>query len=106
HHTYTCLKCWRSFSGGSSLIFHKRIHHGKRPIFCGRSFGQSKDLISHRRLHTGGGDSTLGQDRRKSFGRSSNLIRHQWIPAGERPYRCPNCGKGFTVTSKLIRHQQ
>ncbi|NWH54943.1 ZN774 protein, partial [Fregata magnificens] len=25
---------------------------------------------------------------------------------GERPYRCPNCGKGFTTSSKLIKHQQ
>ncbi|GAB0201552.1 zinc finger protein 850-like [Grus japonensis] len=45
----------------------------------------------------------MGQDFRKSFGRSSNLIRHY---VGERPYRCLNCGKGFTMSSMLIEYQE
>ncbi|KAK4805478.1 LOW QUALITY PROTEIN: hypothetical protein QYF61_000613 [Mycteria americana] len=99
HHT------GESFGDGSNLISHQRIHHGKKPFFCGKSFGQRVDLISHRsilgeksyvcpscgkcfvqrshltthQMTLGGERPYMGQDRRKSFGRSSSLIRHQWI---------------------------
>ncbi|XP_009578656.1 PREDICTED: zinc finger protein 41 homolog, partial [Fulmarus glacialis] len=40
-----------------------------------------------------------------SFSDGSNLMSHQKIHHGERPYRFPNCGKGFTMSLKSIKHQ-
>nr|XP_045380932.1 zinc finger and SCAN domain-containing protein 25 isoform X1 [Camelus bactrianus] len=42
----------------------------------------------------------------KGFSRSSNLVRHQRTHEEEKAYGCVECGKGFTLREYLMKHQR
>ncbi|XP_059577215.1 zinc finger protein 883-like [Alligator mississippiensis] len=41
----------------------------------------------------------------KSFTRSSTMARHQHLHMGQKPHQCLECGKSFTQSSSLAQHQ-
>ncbi|XP_077322307.1 zinc finger protein 212-like [Lithobates pipiens] len=41
----------------------------------------------------------------KSFTRKGNLVQHQRIHLGERPYSRSECGKSFYKKDNLVKHQ-
>ena len=42
----------------------------------------------------------------KAFSRSSSLVRHQIIHTGEKPYKCNKCGRFFNRRTNLSKHQK
>ncbi|NXA67589.1 ZNF24 protein, partial [Mohoua ochrocephala] len=46
------------------------------------------------------------RDCRKSLNRNSELIPHQHLHTGEKPYKCLECGKSFSWSSGLITQQR
>ncbi|XP_056652633.1 zinc finger protein 501-like [Monodelphis domestica] len=70
----------------------------------GRPFSQISELGSHQICHSGEKKPYECNQCGKAFTVSANLSRHQRIHTGEKPYECKQCGKTFTRKCHLARH--
>ncbi|XP_074058261.1 zinc finger and SCAN domain-containing protein 26-like [Macrotis lagotis] len=97
----------RSFNLSSNHITNQRfsIEEDAHCDTCGEIFQEASELIEHEKIHIGEKPYKC-DDCGKAFGRSSHLIQHQRIHTGEKPYECNECGKAFNQSSHLVRHQK
>ncbi|XP_034642164.1 zinc finger protein 154-like [Trachemys scripta elegans] len=70
-----------------------------------KSYSGSSDVIRHEKMNMGPRPYKC-LECGKSFRLSTHLIAHQIIHTGERPYTCSECGKSFSRRSDLIKHQR
>ncbi|KAM9353450.1 uncharacterized protein ABDE67_005823 [Symphorus nematophorus] len=104
---YTCQECSQSFPNATALRYHQRCHTALKPYECpecGMVFKHYSVMEDHRRKHTDNNRSHLCNICGKTFKYSSLLHQHQYLHTGQKPFRCPECGKKFAFAQNMKAH--
>ncbi|XP_060094465.1 zinc finger protein 157-like [Heteronotia binoei] len=82
-----------------------RIIKASKAIQCRKSFRKRSQLLVHERIHRGGKPFECSECGRR-FSHRGNLQAHQRTHTGEKPFECSVCGKRFTQRGSLQTHQR
>lgn len=104
---YMCEICGRFFQKADILEDHILTHTGVK-IYkcdrCGKEFNTNLSLTIHMKIHDAKRKRHACPVCGKTFLRSNNLKRHEYLHTGLRPFACDLCGKCFPTNSERKTH--
>lgn len=104
---FRCQECSQTFPDTMALRYHQRCHTALKPYKCPECsmvFKHYSVMEDHRRKHTDNARSHLCNICGKTFKYSSLLHQHQYLHTGQKPFRCPECGKKFAFAQNMKAH--
>ncbi|XP_037130113.1 zinc finger protein 227 [Syngnathus acus] len=106
--SWRCEDCGRSFLDYRRLRVHQRSCHPILKAYecpeCGMAFRYNSVMEDHRRKHTDQLRTYLCTVCGKTFKYSTLLQQHQYLHTGEKPFRCPDCGRKFAFAQNMRAH--
>lgn len=104
---YKCSLCTRQFHNRTGWNEHMNTHTGQKPhkcSFCNAEFAHSSALKRHE-AHHDPSHPVKCNFCTKAFRYPDKLKAHMILHTGEKKYAC-QCGKIYTTSNSLKRHQQ
>ncbi|XDB54963.1 hypothetical protein AB1E18_008434 [Capra hircus] len=102
--SYQCDEFGRNFSRRSLLVQQQGERPHSRDSFK-KHLKQNSDLMKHEKICAGKKPWKCNECE-KAFSYYSAFVLHQRIHTGEKPYECNECGKAFSQSIHLTLHQR